>query len=237
MPGNANPLNNPGAEHRSANAQERLTELGFEVEEARDFLHENLLSLEFIYEVCLAYGIDTDMIAEILALDGIDGTAVASYFAENGIDPTELGGSQPATEDDETDDSEESEEDGAEDSEDESDATDESNEGETPETEEEVLDIVEDGNYSGVLSATNDLFSFEGLLDATVTDDQIIGEWSIADLDISGDLSGTVDNETGEYTLSDEDYDLVITGVITSDGTWSAGFLSGTASTSFDGIA
>lgn len=93
MPGKANPMNNPGAEHRSMHAQEKLAELGFEVKDAQDFIYENLTSLDTIFQLCLDYGIDTDMIAEIMDLEDVDGTAVANFFATNGIDATGLGGS------------------------------------------------------------------------------------------------------------------------------------------------
>jgi hypothetical protein len=265
MPGNAYPLNNPGADHRSSNAQERLEELGFRVEEARSFIYENMMSLEFIYEICLTFGIDTDMIAEIMDLENVDGSAIANFFASNGIDPAGLSGSAATIdvvagdeydeteeeseveeiEDDETEEESEVEEIEDDETEEESeveetedDETEEESEVEATEatvvSEEDAIDVVYDGVYSGTISSTGDTISFEGIIEATVLDDEVNAAWSIDELGVSGTLYGVVDNETGSFTLTDDNsefsYGLTITGVTsyeTSTGTWSSGFFGG----------
>ena len=232
-----NPLDNPGASHRSSHANEKLTELGFEVEETRSFIESNLADISFMYNIFLTYGIDTDMIAEIMDIDGVDGESIANYFASLGIDSTDLGGTAPTIavetdHDDETDSEDENDSDIR-------DAVDEiDSEDDDDYVDPDYVDVVVDGTYSGSITSTSDLLSFEGTVEATVTDDQVSATWSIDDLGLFGTLSGIVDNATGEYTLSDVDseisYGLTITGTITDDsstGTWSAGFFSGAVET------
>lgn len=65
--------------------------LGLTVQMAKTFIMSNLNNLEVIYNACLQYGINNDMIGEILDIDGIDGEFVSSFFDLNGFNGSALG--------------------------------------------------------------------------------------------------------------------------------------------------
>ena len=203
MPGNANPLNNPGAEHRSANATTKLEGLGFTIEDTQEFIEDNMDDLDFIHEVCLAYGLTTDDIAVIMDIEDYDGQVISDYFAQFGIDASDL--------------------DSNDDSDDDSDEIDDA-------SDDEIIGIVEDGLYSGTISS--DFFEFEGIFETKVTDDEITGNWSIEidDIVLYGNLSGEINSEDGTYSLYDDNFNLTITGTITDEnsvGIWISGSFSG----------
>lgn len=67
------------------------------MEQAHDFIMENLGNVGNIYNVCQQFGVNNDMIAEILQSDfpGLSGSLVSNVFSNNGYNGDALGFNAP----------------------------------------------------------------------------------------------------------------------------------------------
>ena len=73
--------------------QEYLSKYGITLEEARDFVMNNLDNLDVIYNAAKEYGVNNDMLADIVSNDfpGVTGKAVNDFFQQHGFDGISLG--------------------------------------------------------------------------------------------------------------------------------------------------
>lgn len=70
-------------------AQAHLARYGVTLEQARDFIFQNLGSPDVIYNACLAYGVTNDMLAEMVG-GGVTAHDVRSFWASRGFDASLL---------------------------------------------------------------------------------------------------------------------------------------------------
>jgi YD repeat-containing protein len=78
-------------------AEVLLNSYGVTMQDASDFVMENIENISYVHGVAKDYGVTNDMLAEILydQFPGLTGQVVANYFASKGIDSSDLGGTPP----------------------------------------------------------------------------------------------------------------------------------------------
>ena len=73
--------------------QEYLSKYGVTLEEARDFVMNNLDHLDVVYNTAKEFGVNNDMLADIVSSDfpGVTGKIVNNFFNQHGFDGIALG--------------------------------------------------------------------------------------------------------------------------------------------------
>ena len=73
--------------------QEYLSKYGVTLEEAKDFVMNNLDHIDVIYNTAKEFGINNDMLADIVSNDfpGVTGEIISNFFSEYGLNGQALG--------------------------------------------------------------------------------------------------------------------------------------------------